>query len=247
MTLAYACRMTHRTPLNRSLASILNSERPWTLNASKVALLVAVVLAVAGLSIAHAPIAAAEPNKVITGLSEPEVRAALQTGKNYAVAGDDEVFVRASDLRIRALPAVERQSASAASAPWAACGLFDNKTKLVKNYGRQKIAGYSGTTAHLKCGTAENWGLRHIKRDHLYDWQAKADYIGEGFTQFADWSFTQTLSHPSRKYHRPSNDTLQYETPIQIKNSKGQVINTFTSHVSVARKSQNIITAYPAS
>jgi hypothetical protein len=58
-------------------------------------------------------------------------------------------------------PVVAVQPAS--SATWAACGVRDSKYKKVKEYGRQMMAGFSGSSAHLDCGTFENWGYRHIK------------------------------------------------------------------------------------
>jgi hypothetical protein len=205
---------------------------------------VAALLAVASVPLAVTP-AVGQPAGLITGMTEHQVRQALKPGATYAVASG-QVVVRAADL-VRRPSSATQVLPRAAATPWAACGLFDKKTKLVKNYSRQAVPGYAGRTAHLACGTSDNWGLRHIKKEHLDDWQRKAAYIGEGFTQFADWCFTQTLSHPSSKTHRASNDTFQYATPIQIKNTKGQVLNTFTSHVSVARVTQNIITAYPQS
>lgn len=198
-----------------------------------------------GIAVSSAPLTRADSSTATSGLSERQVQEALKPGGVYMVSTSGDTFVTVSSLRMRDLPADARPSTRAAAPPWGACGVFDKKTKLVKDFSRQKISGYKGKTAHLRCGTGRNWGLRHIKNGHLDDWKRKASYIGQGFTQFADWSFTQTLSHPSRKYHRPSNDTLQYQTPVQIKNSKGQILDTFTSHVSVARKSQNIITAFP--
>lgn len=69
--------------------------------------------------------------------------------------------------------------------------------------------------------------------------------LGQPWETFANWTWTQTLTHPSSKTRQPSNDTIVYVTPIQIKNSKGDVVDEFNSKIIFARVSQNFITAYP--
>ncbi|AKU18210.1 hypothetical protein VV02_24095 [Luteipulveratus mongoliensis] len=53
------------------------------------------------------------------------------------------------------------------------------------------------------------------------------------------------LSRPSIKEYIQSNDTNAYVAPFQIKDKRGRVLNTFPVQLAVARKTQNIITAYP--
>lgn len=137
-------------------------------------------------------------------------------------------------------------SASAAS-PWRPCGTNDSKYKLVHDYGRQTMSGITGRSAHLKCGTTANWSYWHIKARHQNDWQRKANLVGSGWVDFANWSFTQSLSHPCSRTRRLSNDTLQYVARIQIRDRNNRLVAQFGSRVSVARRSQNIITAFPES
>lgn len=136
-------------------------------------------------------------------------------------------------------------TATAATTPWAACGAYDSKTKLVKDYSRQAISGVSGRTAHLKCGTQTYWGYRHIKYRHASNWQAKAALVGGEWRSFTDWALRNTFTYPCLKYRQTSNDTLQYVKNIYLKDRYGRVINKFAARASVARVTQNIITAYP--
>lgn len=162
----------------------------------------------------------------------------------------DEIFVFSDSPSVQALDGVTVVNPSAeysTLALWAACGVRDKSTKMVRDFSRSMISGVRGKSAHLKCGTVQNWGYRHIKAEHLSDWQAKTAYLGGSWQPFADWAMRNTLATPCAKYRRVSNDTLQYVAPIQIRNSRGQVVHTFGTRVSVARVTQNIITSYPQS
>ncbi|GLY19743.1 hypothetical protein Kisp01_67570 [Kineosporia sp. NBRC 101677] len=188
---------------------------------------------------------------------EDQIQAALEPGQFYAVSGDefyvlpetaedlesDRSVTVAPEARLRVADSAEVQAA-AATPPWKKCGVKDSKHKLAREYKRQKMAGYTGASAHLRCGT-ENWSYKHIKKRHLGDWEKKAVMIGTTWQDFAHWSMTQSLSHPCARDYRSSNDTLQYLANVEIKSNKGKVIDSFGSFVSVARKTQNIITAYP--
>jgi hypothetical protein len=81
----------------------------------------------------------------------------------------------------------------------------------------------------------------------MAQWQQEANYVIANWRTFAHWAFVSTLSKPGSKTRRIDNDTLQYVAPIQIKDRNGRIVRTFGSLVSVARKSQNIITAFPTS
>lgn len=202
--------------------------------------------AVAGDSILIPASAAARVGEV-SGVSTPTTMAPDEEAVSPDLAFPEEVDVNAP-VPDEANQETTDESPAApivVSAPWAACGIRDSKHKLVKNFGRAMISGVSGRTAHLRCGTAQNWSYRHIKARHMNDWQNKANYIGDNWRSFADWAWTQTLSRPCSKYRQLSNDTLQYVAPIQIRDRNGRVVHQFGTRVSIARRSQNIITAYP--
>lgn len=199
--------------------------------------------AVAGDAIYVSPVVAQQVGPKADLSSPNEAPSEVVTADpNYAIV-DESAPIPAEAAGIDAADTV----ATAASIPWAACGAGDSKYKLVKDYSRQMMSGVSGASAHLRCGTAENWSYRHIKYRHASQWQAKANYIVQDWRSFTDWSMRQTLSKPCSKYRQLSNDTLQYVTPIQIKDNNGRIYHTFGSRVVVARASQNVITAYPQS
>lgn len=168
----------------------------------------------------------------------------VSTEDDYA---DSEVVSRVSEYKtaVSSDALVGDSTASAATALWATCPIFESKYKLVKDYSRQTIAGVPGRTAHLRCGTQENWGYRHIKDRHSGQWADKAWYVGGDWRSFADWSLGKTFVWPCAKYRRVENNTLQYVKNIYLKDRRGIVISKFASRASVARVSQNVITAYP--
>ena len=143
-------------------------------------------------------------------------------------------------------PVINYSTVQPAARGWSTCWPWDGKTKVVKQYKRQAVAGYSGARATLACGTNKNWGYRHIDAKHGDDWQRVAIKMFVPWQQFADWAFIQVLSHPSQKWHQASNDTLQYRTPVDIVGKRGS-FRTYIIVMSVATKTQNIITSFPTS
>lgn len=218
----------------------------WRRLSTAIALVVVVWVGQASLA------SASPPKPAVASTQERAVQGALKQHGLYAVAGD-AILVSRKDLNQSHILGTggAPSAAAAGSPPWKSCGVFDKKNKLLKDYGRQKLSGVAGKTGHLRCGHQDflkstGWGLRHIESGHLSQWKSKAAMLAEPWQTFANWTWVQTLKAPSSKRRQPSNDTLVYKTPIQIKNSRGQVLDQFTSVVVIARVSQNFITAYPA-
>lgn len=133
------------------------------------------------------------------------------------------------------------------NATWAACGVFDSNTKLVRTFERVGWGSVLSGKAYLKCGS-DVWGYRHIQQRHQADWEAIAVYDGVNWRTAADWAIAETLLWPASATYRSSNDTYLYRRQIQLRNkSTGKVVATKYVNVVIARKTQNIITAYPSS
>lgn len=213
------------------------------------ALLAPVIAFLLAGSIGTAPaLASPGPEDRSSSEAETAVVEELEPGEYYALMGE-ELFVFTTSSSIHALDGVtvaDNPSGRASTqALWAACGVRDKSTKMVRDFSRSMISGVSGKSAHLRCGTAANWGYRHIKANHLAHWQAKVAYVGGSWQPFTDWAIRNTLAKPCTKYRRLSNDTLQYVAPIEIRNSQGALVHRFGTRVSVARGTQNIITSFP--
>jgi hypothetical protein len=130
-------------------------------------------------------------------------------------------------------------------ATWAACGISDSNTKLVRTFTRTAGAGLSSGSAYLRCGS-DAWGLRHISHNHRTQWETLSLIGGStSWRTFADWAFNEALRYPAHVTYRSSNDTYLYKTELQIRDSSGRVRDTKYANVSVARVSKNIITAFP--
>jgi hypothetical protein len=144
------------------------------------------------------------------------------------------------------------------SQTWAACGAFDDKSKLVRYFGKRfKIphAGMNGSFARLRCGldyssTDHPWGYRHIAEGHTDDRQAKADYLGLNWRNFADWAIEGTLAHPVRVTYRVSRGTFTYNEKVRIyeKADDGTetVLSRFWVQVVLGDSANRIITAFPS-
>lgn len=115
---------------------------------------------------------------------------------------------------------------------------------VIETYSRAGGNGFPAGISRMRCGSS-GWGLRHIEQRHAGDWQAKANYVGASWEDFADFAIEQTLAAPSSISYRTGNDTWAYRAPIQIRDYYGNVIHQFTARVVVADDSKNIITAFP--
>lgn len=136
---------------------------------------------------------------------------------------------------------------------WAACGVFDSNTKVVRQFGR-KGAHPKGAPAFktgrgtLACGSADDWGYRHIKKGHLSQWEYRAEQVASNWRDVADFGMNWALKDPSYVTYRSKNHTYCYGRPIYLLNKKThQRVGKYQATVVVAHGTQNIITAFPPS
>lgn len=112
-------------------------------------------------------------------------------------------------------------------------------------------AGKSGVVtrglAHRKCGVAgsKGWGWRHVASEHKDQWDTIAKAFGKKWDAFAVWAISGIVGSPSNVTYQSSRDTFLYTAPVQLWRN-GKLVTTYNPKVSVANKSWNIITAYPA-
>lgn len=68
---------------------------------------------------------------------------------------------------------------------------------------------------------------------------------GHDWRTFTDWAINQTTNWPAHVTYRSSNDTYPYKRQIALyEKSTGKIIKYMYVNVVIARKTQNIITAY---
>ncbi|WP_058235030.1 hypothetical protein [Devriesea agamarum] len=141
---------------------------------------------------------------------------------------------------------VEYIEPSGVSARLAAPGCFssDEATKRINIYQRRNPNG----VAKLECGTASGYGWRHIANAHGQDWQnILTKYkISGTWSDFAKWNIGNTVGAPASAPYNSANNSYTYQSPLQIKNSKGQVVRTYTVKVPVGKTTERIITAFPS-
>lgn len=156
-----------------------------------------------------------------------------------------EVFI--NDQKVGFLPPSGGATSPVMSpkATWYACGLFDKKNKKVRTFQRAAGNGLAAGKSALLCGS-EGWGYRHILKDHREDWEVLAAITGSNWRTFADWAINQAMRYPSSVTYRSGNDTYLYKTQVQIRDNRGKVRSTKYIKVAIARKTKNIITAFPS-
>ncbi|MEV4480014.1 hypothetical protein [Micromonospora coxensis] len=138
-------------------------------------------------------------------------------------------------------------------AVWGACGIFTDNHKLVRAFSRKAARTTSGApgslpggTSNLKCGS-EKWGYRHIVKRHLSQWENDAKIERKNWRDLADFAIGVALSDPDAVTYRKSNDTYCFSREIYLVDKRtGRVVAYRYPNVSIAAKSKNIITAYPA-
>lgn len=88
---------------------------------------------------------------------------------------------------------------------WAGCGVFDNKYKVVRDYGRYPFhPRMQRSYARLYCGIYKHegnlglFGFRHIKLRHLRDFQGWSWLIGRQWQDLAGWMMKWTLDVPDK-------------------------------------------------
>jgi hypothetical protein len=137
---------------------------------------------------------------------------------------------------------------------WAACGIFDDKQKLVRAFSRVAASTTKGDpgylpagTSNLKCGS-DTWGYNHIVKNHLSQWENDAAIEGKNWRDLADFAISVALTDPDTVTYRKSNDTYCFSREIYLIDKRnGQVVATRYPNVTVAAASKQIITAFPAS
>lgn len=141
---------------------------------------------------------------------------------------------------------------AAAAQTWAACGIFDRNTKIVRTFPRYRAnAGgqyIPGGTSNLACGSDEYWGYRHIVAGHLSQWENVAAPTGENWRDVADQFIAGALIDPDVVTYRQDNDTFAYCRLMYLVDKRtGRAVGVSYPRVVVAHVTKNIITAYPDS
>ncbi|MFC4244522.1 hypothetical protein ACFOYW_14185 [Gryllotalpicola reticulitermitis] len=101
--------------------------------------------------------------------------------------------------------------------------------------------------ANMRCGTQATYGLRHINNQHGQAWQniVTKYQLGGTWADLAIWAAEESTTAPSGTAPIASNNTYQYQAPVQIKNSDGKVVRTYTVWTPVSADNDNVITCYP--
>ncbi|MBF0817133.1 hypothetical protein E4U02_11970 [Microbacterium paludicola] len=157
-----------------------------------------------------------------------------------------EVAVDATEEYTAVISGVEYAERADASVMLAApgCSSTDKATKTVNMWQRRNPNG----VAKLECGTKTGYGWRHIADGHGQDWQnilTKYKIAGT-WSDFAKWNIGNTVGAPASAPYNSTNNSYTYQAPLQIKNSKGQVVRTYTVKVPVGKTTERIITAFPS-
>lgn len=124
-------------------------------------------------------------------------------------------------------------------AVWAACGIRDSEAKIVRTY--EKLGGGSGKTVNLRCGH-ENSGYRHIRNDHMDEWQWRASEVGDNWRDYSDWVIAQTLIAP-KSVTPQSNNKYKFSAPVQV--YRGTQLRSSYRAVVIIGSRDGVITAYP--
>lgn len=107
----------------------------------------------------------------------------------------------------------------------------------------------------LKCGT-EKTGYVHIRKNHEKDWQYFINKHPAVFGPFVLWddfmwfATSQALAAPNPSYNMPQRIPGQkvcYSTPVQIRDSQGNVVDTMNPSVIVSENNKLVITSIPTS
>jgi hypothetical protein len=165
----------------------------------------------------------------------------------------DQVFIPLSETARRRVMSQEGGAlVTAAAQTWAACGIFDRNTKIVRTFNRYRAnAGgqyIPGGTSNLACGSDEYWGYRHIVAGHLSQWENVAFPTGENWRDVADQFIAGALIDPDVVTYRQDNDTFAYcRLMYLIDKRSGRPVGVSYPRVVVAHVTKNIITAYPDS
>lgn len=139
----------------------------------------------------------------------------------------------------------------AQAASWRTCNLLDSPKKTLRTFDRVAGPGLAAGKAVLACGrqgwpSESGWGFRHVRHRHARDWSKIRTMVGGTWEGVADWAMIQALTGPASVTYNKEKDTYLYKTQIQIHDRQGRSRYVFYSCVAVARKSHNVITAFPS-
>lgn len=134
-------------------------------------------------------------------------------------------------------------------AGWAACGVFDDRFKVVHDYTRLTVHWRQERTyARLYCGLYEAdgstsaFGYRHIKDRHAGDWQRKADYIQRNWRDLAGWAMTYTFRDPGAIFIQPTRFCYQRKFYLYYGDTK---VSEMRAVMYLGETGVRIMTAYP--
>lgn len=204
----------------------------------KVAVLTAAVGLALSLGAGPASAAAPPPSDSQDGLIWTTEPAAIQPGMTR-----EEALKASSVAAGMSRQDVVAMAAAPAPVTWAGCGIAVDPNKVVRTYDRSKV---------LRCGNS-NWGYFHIKERHgsnpanSNDWMSKAAVTGQNWRDVADQGIWGALLSPTVVKDKPANDTQCFSKVMYlVRLSDGKTVGTTYAQVVAAVRSNNIITAYPA-
>ncbi|WP_431864626.1 hypothetical protein [Microbacterium paraoxydans] len=134
---------------------------------------------------------------------------------------------------------------SPAPTNWRGCGLFDKNEQYVKSYDRKRLRNsFSGSVATLRCGTARDYGFRHVQARHQGEWTNVGGRVGVQWRDMADWSIAWMLYDPDRVV--ASGPNFCYSRTVFVYNKKtGQKVYQTNVRLFLGKTGQRIITANP--
>ncbi|NQX22672.1 hypothetical protein [Curtobacterium sp. VKM Ac-2852] len=123
------------------------------------------------------------------------------------------------------------------------CGTGAKEDDIIHNWERRPG---SSTTAHLRCGTQAEFGLRHINHGHGQDWEnVRSKYAQPGtWDSFMEDITVENLISASTRIDDVNNKDVYRGYLCVRENSDGEVIRAYDTIIPVGRGSNNIITSY---
>ncbi len=138
--------------------------------------------------------------------------------------------------------------AASARPPWAACGIFSDKNKIIKTW-EGKAGRHKGKKVTLKCGdwSGDKEGFRHIKKRHMNEWQRLAAWEQVSWMDVANKAITKSLTDPDIALKDSSTRRSScYSGQIVLYNKvRGIPVATNEPSVIVGNTSRTIVTAFP--
>jgi hypothetical protein len=132
---------------------------------------------------------------------------------------------------------------------WDGCGIVGSSWKLLQVYARRKATAaghyFAGGVAYLRCGNAD-FGLRHILKRHLDDWEAQAALASEPWRDLADLAMKSGLSDSDAVTYTQANDAFCFQRVLYFaRKSDGKVFGEINTATVVGATTLNIVTAFP--